>query len=227
MKNVFVSGAAGNLGRATVLKFIEGGFKVWATIEPGTKLTYQHAAISVLEVDHKNEEATTLAINKIFANATIDAAVLLVGGFAMGSIEDTNGELLKNMFTLNFDTAYFAARPLFRNMMNQSGSGRIVFVGARPALVPTAGKGALAYALSKSLLFRLAEYLNAEAAGKKVVSHVIVPSIMDTPANRAAMPTADFSAWVKPEAVAEALFFLCTENGNAVRDTVLKLYGDS
>lgn len=227
MKNVFVSGAAGNLGKATVLKFIEAGYHVWATVEPGTNLPYQHAAITVLEVDHKNEEGSKLAIDKIFLGNTIDAAVLLVGGFAVGGIEDTNGKMLKQMFSLNFDTAYFAARPLFINMRKQRGGGRIVFVGARPALVPAAGKNALAYALSKSLLFRLAEFMNAEADGKKVISHVIVPSIMDTPANRAAMPTADFSAWVKPEAVAEALLFLCAESGNAVRDTVLKVYGDS
>ena len=142
------------------------------------------------------------------------------------AIQDTDSASLKKMFSLNFDTAYFAARPIFNQMTKQS-AGRIIFVGARPALNPADGKNTLAYSLSKSLIFKLAELLNAEGAANNVVSHVIVPGIIDTPVNRNAMPNANFSDWVKAEEIAEMMSYLCSEKGSAIRDTTVKLYGHS
>lgn len=227
MKTVLISGAAGNLGKATVAKFSAEGYRVLATVEPGGKLGYEvKGEVQVVPLDHKNESESEATINGFFQGGEVNAAILLVGGFAMGGIHDTTGESLKKMLSLNFETAYFAARPLFRNMMRQTGGGRIVLVGARPAMVPADGKNALAYALSKSLLFKLAEFLNAEAE-KKVVTHVVVPGIIDTPANRAGMPSANFSDWVKPGEIAETLYFLCSANGSVIRDTVVKVYGNS
>ena len=100
-------------------------------------------------------------------------------------------------------------------------------MGARPALNPADGKGSLSYALSKSLVIKLAEMLNAEGAYNNVVAHVVVPSIIDTPVNRAAMPTADFSKWVRAEDIADTIAYLCSQSGSPVRDAVVKLYGQS
>ena len=83
---------------------------------------------------------------------SIDAALLLVGGFAAGNISVATGDDIKKQLSLNFDTAYYVARPLFDHMMKK-GNGRIVFIGARPALDAKAGKDLMAYGLSKSLVF--------------------------------------------------------------------------
>lgn len=226
MKTVFITGASGNLGKAVVEKFLAEGYKVLATVSPGKTLGFENPNIETFETDVTNEESISKVVNTIVATTKIDAAILLVGGFAIGTIQDTDSASLKKMFSLNFDTAYFAARPIFNQMTKQS-AGRIIFVGARPALNPADGKNTLAYSLSKSLIFKLAELLNAEGAANNVVSHVIVPSIIDTPVNRAAMPTANFSDWVKPEEMAETMAYLCSDKGDAIRDTVVKIYGGS
>jgi len=111
--------------------------------------------------------------------------------------------------------------------MLQNGYGRLVFMGARPALKPEQGKGSLGYALSKGLLFHLAELLNATAKGKNVVASVVAPSTIDTAINRQSMPDADPAAWVKPEQIAALLEFICSEKGDAIRDPVYKVYNNA
>src|SRR5205085_1563631 len=137
----------------------------------------------------------------------IDGGILLAGGFEMGEIDTTDGAALKRMFSLNFETAYYLARPLFQHML-QNGYGRLVFTGARPGLNAAEGTNKVAYALSKSLLFTLADILNQEAKGKNVTVSVIAPSTIDTPPNRQSMPNANFNNWVKPEQIAEVLAFI-------------------
>jgi NAD(P)-dependent dehydrogenase (short-subunit alcohol dehydrogenase family) len=159
-------------------------------------------------------------------NKTIDAALLLVGGYAGGNIDATDGTLLKKMMTLNFETAYYVARPVFQQMVQQGG-GRIVLVASKTALVNEAGKNNVAYALSKFLLTKLADLLNAEGNGKNVVVSVIAPSTIDTELNRKSMPDADFSKWVTPVAIADAIFFLVSEKGSVLRDPILRVYGDA
>lgn len=226
MKTVLITGASGNLGKACVEKFLAEGYKVLAIVSPGKTLNIDLSGIETFEADLANEASIEKVINSITSSFKIDTALLLVGGFAMGNIQDTSSAELQKMFSVNFETAYFTARPVFNHMMMQAG-GRVVFIGARPALNPADGKSTLAYALAKSLVFKLAELLNAEGTTKNVVSHVIVPSIIDTPVNRKAMPAANFSDWVKPEEIAETIFHLCTDKGSAVRDAVVKLYGRS
>jgi NAD(P)-dependent dehydrogenase (short-subunit alcohol dehydrogenase family) len=229
-RNVLITGASGNLGQACVQKFLDEGYHVLTTVTPGKSLgfTADHSAVKTYEADLTNEDSAENLIHRIIKEySTIDAALLLVGGFAMGNISNTNSAALKKMLSLNFDTAYFVARPVFQQMINQSDGGKIILVGSRPALQPKDGKGALAYTLSKSLIFTLAELLNAEGAAKNVTTSVIVPSTIDTPENRKAMPHADFSSWVNPNEIAEAMAFLCSEKNHALRDTVLKLYGNA
>jgi len=226
MKTVLITGASGNLGKACVEKFLAEGYKVIATISPGKTLGFNLAGVETFEADLTNEASVENVVAKITSKYKIGAALLLVGGFAMGTVQETNGAALQKMFSLNFETAYFTARPVFNHMMKES-AGRIVMVGARPALIASDGKATVAYSLSKSLVFKLAELLNAEGASNNVVSHVIVPSIIDTPVNRNAMPNANFSDWVKPEEIAETIFHLSSDKGSAVRDAVIKLYGRS
>ena len=111
--------------------------------------------------------------------------------------------------------------------MKQVSGGRIVLVGAKPALNANQGKDMIAYGLSKSLLFKLAEYLNAEGDANNVVTSVVIPGTIDTPQNRASMPDADFRNWVQPEVIAETMAFICSEDGMALRQPVFKVYGKS
>jgi NAD(P)-dependent dehydrogenase (short-subunit alcohol dehydrogenase family) len=228
-KIAFITGASGNLGKATVEKFLSEGYKVIATVSPGKGLGFEASGdIETCESDLTNESLVGEIIDQlVFKHQRIDAALLLVGAFAMGGIADTDGALLKKMHSINFETAYFAARPVFLQMMKQSFGGRIILVGSRPALKPAEGRKSLAYSLAKSSLFKLAEFLNAEGASKNVVTSVVVPGVIDTPANRKDMPQATFANWVKPEEIAETIAFLCSDKGNVLREPVVKVYGNS
>jgi NAD(P)-dependent dehydrogenase (short-subunit alcohol dehydrogenase family) len=226
VKNVIITGASGNLGKAVTSLFLERGYTVLATVtnEASKKDLPLHDNLHAITANLADESEAAQFVQQAIARHTgIDAALLLVGGFTMGSLKNSPGDVVKQQLALNFDTAYYVARPLFEHMLEQ-GTGRLVFIGARPALQPADGKNAVAYALSKSLLFTLAELLNAEAKGTNVTATVVVPSTLDTPANRENMPDADPSNWVQPAALAEVLEFVVSEKGSPLRETVLKVY---
>ena len=228
-KTILITGANGNLGAATVKKFLDEGYKVIAVDHSGTHLGFaaSHDNFELRSVDLTNEEAIGSFMEEVVElYGRIDGALLLAGGFAMGGIDTTDGEALKKMYSVNFETAYFSARILFQHML-QNGYGRLVFMGARPALKPEQGKGALGYALSKGLLFHLAELLNATAKGKNVVASVVAPSTIDTAINRKSMPDADPAGWVKPEQIATLLEFICSEKGDPIRESVYKIYNNA
>jgi len=229
MKTVIITGANGNLGLAVTSIFLSKGYRVVATVrtEGDLKELPQNQNLHEVVLDLTNETETEKFVQKtIDRHQTIDGALLLVGGFASGDIATTKSEDIKKQISLNFDTAYHVIRPLFQHMMEKN-NGKIVFIGARPALQASAGKSLIAYGLSKSLLFKLAEYLNAEAKGKNVTVSVVAPSTIDTEPNRKSMPDADPNKWVKPEALAEVLEFLISDKGGVLRDTVLKVYNNA
>ena len=229
MKTVIITGAAGNLGKACVERFLADGYKVIATVTPGKNLGYEVSGdVETYDADLSDEKAVDQVVSQIVAkHKTIDAALLLVGGYASGGINETDGATLKKMLSLNFDTAYFVVRPVFQQMMKQGSGGRIVLVGARPALRPKDGNKSFAYALSKSLIFKLAEFLNTAGSEHNVTACVVVPSTIDTPPNRQAMPNADFTAWVKAEDIADTMSHICSAKANAWRETVVKIYNRS
>ena len=225
MKNILITGASGNLGQAVVKRFLSEGHRVIA-IASSTSTAGTEPNLITITADLSDEAQVNEKIGKVISDyKTIDAALLLVGGWAGGNIFDTDGATLKKMYAMNFETAYYVARPVFAQMMKQTGGGRIVFIGARPALNAKDGKSSLAYGLSKSLIFKLADHLNAEGASKNVVSAVVVPSTIDTPQNRKGMPNADFNAWVKPESIASVISFLTSDEGASLREPVTKVYG--
>ena len=214
MKTAIVTGASGNMGQAVVKKFLSEGYNVVGTIIPNdpTPFVIEDERLEKVIVDLMNEENSEEFVEKIAAkNGSIDAAILTGGGFAMGSVGDTKTSDIAKQYKLNFETAYNVARPVFVQMMKQ-GSGRIFLVGSKPGLSAANGKGMVAYGLAKSLIFRLAELMNGEAKGTNVVTSVLVPSTIDTPQNRKSMPTADFTSWVKAEAIADAMFYHHLQN---------------
>lgn len=119
-------------------------------------------------------------------------------------------------------------RPAFVQMMQQN-SGRIFLIGSRPGLHAAHGRGMVAYCLGKSLIFRLAELMNDEAAaaGSNVVTSVVVPSTIETAQNRKVMPTDGLSNWVKPEDTVDVIYFNCSNEAAALREPVINVYGNS
>ena len=229
MKTIIVTGASGNLGQAVVKKFLAENYFVAGTVIPNdtVKVNIESKNFETAVVDLMNEEAAGQFIDQIAdSHKNIDAAVLTAGGFAMGKIADTKTEDIAKQYKLNFETAYNMARPVFLQMLKQ-GSGRIFLIGSKPGSDMKNSKGMVAYGLSKSLLFRLAELMNDEAKGTNVVTNVLVPSTIDTPQNRHSMPDADFSKWVTAEAIADVIYFHCSDNAAILREPVIKVYGNS
>ena len=229
MKTVIITGANGNLGSAVTAKFLEKGYKVIATVVAESMISElpPHENLEVLVVNLTNEtETEAFVLNTIEKYKQIDAALLLVGGFAMGNIAATKGEDIDKQISLNFKTAFHVVRPLLTHMI-ESENGRIVFIGARPAIEPTQGKELVSYGLSKSLLFKLAEYINEEAKGKNVTATVVAPSTLDTPLNRKSMPDVNPDIWVKPQKLAELLEFSVSDVSSILREVVLKAYNNA
>jgi NAD(P)-dependent dehydrogenase (short-subunit alcohol dehydrogenase family) len=229
MKTVIITGANGNLGTAVTKEFIDSNYRVIATVsnENSKKDFNPHPNLEISVVNLTDEKETNSFVEKLILKYTvIDAALLLVGGFTMGDIGNTTGDDLHKQIALNFETAFYVSKPLFGHMMNNK-RGNIIFIGARPALNPAQGKNLIAYGLSKSLLFKLAEYLNEAAKGMNVSVSVVVPSTLDTPLNRKSMPDVNADNWVKPGEIAETLEFLVSEKSSALRETVLKIYNNA
>lgn len=226
MQTIIITGAAGNVGRAVVNQFLQKNYKVIAVTDPAHNDSFDvNENLQQYRVNVSDEAASQRFIDSL-ETGSIDVAVLTVGGFAMGSIATTPAAAIAQQYKLNFETAYNIARPVFARMMEQK-RGRIFLIGARPALNAAYGKGMTAYSLAKSLIFRLAELMNEEAKGTEVVTAVVVPSTIDTVQNRKAMPDADFSKWVQPEDIASVIYFHCSDAAGAIREPVIKIYGNS
>ena len=216
MQSVIVTGASGNLGRAVVQKFLEEKWQVTGTVIPGddVDLDITNNSFEKVIADLMSEEASLQTIQTVIQQqGKINAAVLTVGGFAMGSIAETKTTDIAKQYKLNFETAYNIARPVFMQMMKQ-GSGRLFLIGSQPGKDMQSSKGMVAYGLSKSLIFRLAELMNEEANGTDVIVCVVIPSTIDTPQNRKSMPDANFSKWITPQKLADLIYSNCmaTEN---------------
>ena len=228
MSNIIITGANGGLGLAVTSRLSDEGYQIVAvTGKAGAGQVIQAKNVAAAEVDLLDEKAAESFIRThLGENPGTDAAVLLVGGFAMGRLQETSNADLGRMVDLNFYTAFNVVRPLLKHFL-ENGGGRFILVGSRPGLDAAAGKDFFAYALSKAMIFKLAEFINAEGKDKNVDAVVIVPSTIDTEANRKAMPNADFTKWVTPAAIAEAISFYLSVNGRMIKEAVVKLYNRS
>ena len=227
-KTIIITGAGGNLGQAVAKKFVDESYTVIGTVHnKSTSSESSTRSFEEVTIDLLNEESCQKFVQDVIEEqGKIDVAVLTAGGFAMGNVESTSTKEIYKQYQLNFETTYNIARFIFIQMLQQN-NGRIFLIGSRQGLEASKGKGAIAYTLSKSLIFRLAEILNAEAKGKNVVTAVIVPSTIDTPQNRKSMPDADFSSWVKPSDIADTIFFYSGETANAIKEPVIKIFNRS
>ena len=228
-KTIVVTGAAGNLGKTVVHQLANEGYKIIATLNAGAAPDYfETLGIESHVIDLLDESAVDqFAADILQRYPNLDGAVYLAGGFAPGGIAKASGADLDKMINLNFKTAFFLSQRLFTHFSGQSNGGRFVFIGARPGLVAADAKDLFAYGMSKSLIFRLAECINEAGKGHRINATVIVPSTIDTPANRAAMPDADATRWVKAEDLSAAISFALSDAGKSLRDSVLKMYNEA
>ncbi|MGV3604279.1 MAG: SDR family NAD(P)-dependent oxidoreductase [Dyadobacter fermentans] len=227
-KQVIVSGATGNLGKDVVKKLTELGYGLHINVREGKTDAYaDNANVSGYLADLAHAEQADIFVAEAIANAgKIEAGILLAGGFAMAKLTDTTDSDIEQMLSINFKTAFHVVKPLMKHF-EANGGGQFVFIGARPALVAEAGTGSFAYTLSKALIFQMADLINAEGKSKHITATVIVPSIIDTPDNRAAMPGSDFSKWIPAADMAEGIAFVLGDTGKKLRQTVLKLYNEA
>lgn len=215
-----VSGAAGNLGEA-VVKAMTNKFFVEAIVRK-EKTSDQHTQYTQLDLMDED------AVNEFVLRCTqkhkkIQAAALIAGGFEVGKLSSANYLSIEKMLALNFKTAYTIIRPIYQHLQ-ANGGGNIILVGSKTAHKLLEGGSALAYSLSKAMLFNLAEILNADRNDSKVTIHLIVPGTIDTPENRKLMPNADFSKWATPETLASKIIELCASSFNPEAKTIHTFY---
>ncbi len=232
-KVVIVAGGTGGLGRAVSLAFLEQGDRVIATYRKQEELEALKAAAglndSSLEgsrVDVTDEAAVNQMIEAVVArHGRLDALVNTVGGYAGGiKLWELDTEVFDRMLALNLHSGYALARAAVRAMLKQ-GSGAIVNVAAKAAFDHGAGAGA--YSASKAAAVALMDSLAADLKGTGIRVNSILPSIIDTEANRKAMPNADFLRWPKPEAIARVIVYLCSDAAAVIHGAAIPVYGDS
>ena len=232
-KVVLVAGGTGGLGRAVTLAFLEEGAKVIATYRKQEELDtlkiragVNTAQLDGVAVDVTEEAAVRQLIEKIVGKyRRLDAMVNTVGGYAGGTkLWELETKVFDQMLALNLRSGYALARAAVRAMLKE-GHGAIVNVASKAA-VDHAG-GAAAYAASKSAAVALLDSLAADLQGSGVRANTVLPSIIDTEANRKAMPKADFAKWPKPEEIARVILFLCSDDARVLHGAAIPVYGDS
>lgn len=228
---VLVTGAAGALGRSVVARFLAGGAAVLAVDHDAAQLSRLAAELAPLAPSgelavHPADLADSAAVAALFEQAAaagpLPAVVHLVGGFRFARFADLSDRDWSYLMTLNLETTFRVFREAAR-AFERAGGGAVVAVSAPAALLGEAGVGG--YAATKAGVLRMVESLAREIAPFGGRANAVLPGTMDTPANRAAMPEADPTKWVTPEAVAEVIHFLTTPAAAAVNGAAVRVPG--
>ena len=213
---VLITGAAGGLGNAVVEAFLATGATVY-----GADLSWKrqpHSNPRFHPIEANLVEAAKLA-------APVETLLHLVGGFGGGQpVAETPDEIWEKMLDMNLRSAYTIFRAVLPGMI-KAGKGRIVAVGARPALEPMAKFAA--YSVSKAALVALVKTVALEVKDSGITANIVLPSVIDTPANRVAMPSADPSKWVTPQSIADLLVWLASDAARDVSGAAVPIYGRS
>ena len=221
-KVIVVTGALGALGKVVAEVALARGARV-AGVDYGTsQIAATPDRIEFGGVDLSDAAQAQKAIDAVASHfGRLDALVNIAGGFAYETVAEGDPKTWQRMYALNVLTALNASRSAIPHLA-VSASARIVNIGAMGAL--QAGSGMGAYAASKAGVHRLTEALAAEWKGKITVNAVL-PSTIDTPANRASMPKADFGKWVTPQELADVILFLVSDAASAVTGALLPVSG--
>lgn len=226
-KAVVITGAFGALGEATALLAAERGARL-ALLErsaqprPGPLASRNDVRV-LLGVNLSDEAQASAAIRSAHEQLQgLDVLINIAGAFRWQTVADGDPAGWDQLFAANLKTALNASRAAIP-FLRQSKQGRIINVGANAAL--KAGMGMGPYAASKAALHRLTESLAEELKKDNVTVNAVLPSIIDTPANRADMPKADFNTWVTPRALAEVMLFLASDAGQPITGALLPVTG--
>lgn len=215
---ILIAGGAGALGQTVVPACVRAGATV---ITADRQMPAGSSGTSTMQADVTNEADVRRLVKEVIRKAgRIDALVNLVGGFAMGRVEETDAILWQRMLTMNVTAAFLLSKAVLPSMVER-GAGRIIHVAARAAVEPF--PGAAAYVVSKSALVSLIRALSLEHAGSGVTVNGILPATIDTAANRASMPNADTSKWVTPDSIAQLAIFLASREAHQINGALIPI----
>jgi len=230
---VLVAGGTGGLGRAVASAFLAEGANMvvtyrreqeWAALQDAE--SRNASRLAGLAIDVTDEVAVAQMIEKVvLKHGRLDAMVNTVGGYAGGlKMWEMETKVFEQMLNLNLRPGYALSRAAVRAMLKQ-GHGAIANVAAKAAFDHAAG--ASAYAASKAAAVAMLDSLAADLKGTGIRVNTILPSIIDTDANRKAMPKADFAKWPKPQDIARVILFLCSDEAKVIHGAAIPVYGQS
>jgi NAD(P)-dependent dehydrogenase (short-subunit alcohol dehydrogenase family) len=230
-RHIVVTGGAGALGTATVAQLIDAGavchVPCMDEAEAARFRLRDHRQVKLIVTGSLADEA---GIERLYRGvAPLWGSIHIAGGFAAAALRDTELATIRQQFEMNLLSCMLCCRAAIRAMSGgaTTDGGRVVNVAARPALEWRSGAGMTAYTVSKAGVAALTVALAEEVAKDGILVNAVAPSIMDTPANRQAMPKADHALWPKVEEVAATIAFLASPDNRVTRGAIVPVYGKS
>ncbi len=229
-KTAIITGGTGALGKAITLAFLEEGAQAACTYIVDKE---KKQCLSLIEnhedrvVFMRTDVTKEKEVDKLIRSCkkrfgTVDILVNVVGGFAYSPIKDTNQKTWDLMMNLNLKSAFLCSKHVLPRMIEQN-YGKIINISSRPALKGSAGVGA--YSASKAGVLNLTETIADEVKDYDINVNAVLPSTIDTPANRRDMPDADYSKWVRPEDIARVIVFLSSDDSKPISGAGIPVYG--
>lgn len=220
---VLITGATGALGEIVTRQFLDSGAHI---VGVGMEWTTPPESQRVLPLTLNliKPECCREAVNTTLGkHGRIDHLIHLVGGYEAGkTVAETSDELWQHMLAINLHALFHLSREVLPPMLRQK-HGRIIAIGSKAGRNPVGGLGA--YHVSKAAMHALIRSIGVDSKGTGVTANAIVPSIIDTAANRAAMPNADYSKWVRPSAIAHLIRYLASDAASEINGALIPVYG--
>jgi NAD(P)-dependent dehydrogenase (short-subunit alcohol dehydrogenase family) len=218
---VLVAGGTGHLGTAVVRELLAAGYAItatWVVESEAERLSAE--PVELVHADLFDPDAVQKAVD---STPQLEAVVNLVGGYAEGPrVHETDPDQFDGLMKLNVKPGFLLARAAMPRLIERGG-GAFVGVSARAALRPF--PGAAGYIASKAAVLALIQALDAEYKRHGIRCNAILPSVIDTPPNRAAQPDADYSKWVQPEEIAKVVRFLVSDESGPISGAAVPVYG--
>lgn len=226
-RTALITGASGGLGRSVAERFLANGWRVVAPVRSATAAAQsgERPVLESVEADVTELAAVQRAVAYAAGNAEapLSAVVNLVGGYAGGTrVDETPLEDFERQFTANLRPTYLVTQAALAHL---GPGGAIVCVSSRAAVQPFAG--AAGYIASKAAVIAFAQAVAVEYRDEGIRCNAVLPSVIDTPANRRAQPDADPARWVSPDRIAEVIHFLCDEPSAAISGAAVPVYGQA